>query len=402
MQPVCLEDLLAADHLARTVWSVVERLDLSKFEASLQARGSDPGRSATDPRVLVALWLYAATQGVGSGRELARLCECHDAYRWLCGGLSLNYHTLNDFRVGHGEALDAMFAQVLAALMMQGAVTLDRVSQDGTRVRASAGRSSFRRRQTLEDHLEKARRHLEDLKRQMDDPGQSLQKRVARERAARERLERVELALNEIQKIEQAKAAQKQKPSRDRPARASTTEPEARILKMGNGGFDPAHNVQLATDVESRAIVGVQVHNAGSDANLDAPMREAIERQTGRRVREHLMDGGFVTLAGIDRADTAGVTVYAPVPTRRHGGDPYEVRRGDSRAIGSWRQRMRTASAQSIYAQRASTSETVNGDLKTFRGLSRCMVRGLRKVRCVALWSALAYNVMHFASILAA
>lgn len=401
MQPVCVEEMLPGDHWARTVWAVVERLALSKFYEDVEARGSDPGRSATDPRLLVALWLYAAVEGVGSGREVDRLCKCHDAYRWLCGGVPVNYHTLNDFRVGYGEALDQLFTQVLGVLMHKGAVTVRRVSQDGTRVRASAGSSSFRRRKTLEDHLAAARQHVEDLKRQMDAPSESsAQRRAARERAARERVERVEAALGELQKIEEAKARQKKKPSKDRPARASTTDPEARRMKMGNGGFNPAHNVQFGVDTGSRAILGVEVSSAGSDANLDEPMREQIKERTGQKVEEQLMDGGFVTLDGIDRSTADGVVVYAPPPTPRKAGSAYEVRKGDSPAVAAWRQRMGTPEAQTIYRQRAATSETVNGELKAFRGLDRLLVRGVRKVKCVALWCALAYNVMHFASVL--
>jgi len=401
MQPVCLEEMLPADHPARTIWAVVEGLNLSKFYEGLDARGSDPGRSATDPQLLVALWLYAAVDGVGSGREVNRLCEHHDAYRWLCGGVAVNYHTLNDFRVGYGAALDELFTQVLGVLMAKGAVRVKRVSQDGTRVRAGAGSSSFRRKKTLGDHLAAARQHVEELKHQMDEPGESsAQRRAARERAARERVERVEAALTELQKIEEAKARQKKKPSKDRPARASTTDPEARVMKMGNGGFNPAHNVQFGADPESRAILGVEVSNAGSDANLDGPMREQIEKRTGQKVEEELIDGGFVTLDGIEQATAKGVVVYAPPPTPRTAGSPYEVRKGDSAAVAAWRQRMGTAEAKRIYKERAATSETVNADLKTFRGLDRLLVRGMRKVKCVALWCALAYNVMHFASVL--
>jgi transposase len=401
MQPVCLEEMLAADHPARTIWAVVARLDLSQFQEDLEARGSDPGRPATDPQLLVALWLYAAVDGVGSGRELERLCGCHDAYRWLCGGVAVNYHTLNDFRLGHGAALDALFTQVLGVLMAQGAVRVQRVSQDGTRVRAAAGSGSFRRRQTLQDHLEAARRQVADLKRQMDEPSEaSAQRQAARARAARERLARVEAALAELQKIEEAKARQKKKPSKDRPARASTTDPEARVMKMGNGGFNPAHNVQFGADPESRAILGVAVSQAGSDANLDEPMRKQIEERTGQKVEEQLMDGGFVTLDGIDRATAEGIVVYAPPPTPRKAKSPCEVRKGDSPAVAAWRQRMGTPEAKAIYKKRAAISETVNADLKTFRGLARLLVRGVRKVKCVALWCALAYNVMHFASVL--
>ena len=402
LRPCMLEELLPPDHDARMIWELVTALDLSEFCDSIRARGSVPGRSATDPQLLVALWLYATVNGIGSGRELARLCDAHDAYRWICGGLVVNYHTLNDFRVGHESALSALFTKVLACLVHKGVVTVERISQDGTRVRASAGSSSFRGRETLARLEEQMREHIEALQGQLDDPAYSgsARQQAAQQRAARDRLKRVGQALQELSKVEEGKSKQKPKKSKDRPARASTTDAEARIMKMPGGGYGPGHNVQLATDTASRAIVGVDVTNAGSDANESEPMRKQVEERTGRKVEEHLMDGGYVGLESIDRAFEEGVTIYAPVPKPRTAANAYEPRRGDTRGIAAWRRRMGTAEAKAIYKERASTAETVNGDLKSWRGLGPFLVRGLKKVRCIALWSALAYNVMHFAAAL--
>ena len=172
-EPVCLDARLPADHQARTIWRVVERLDLSAFYDGIAARGSEPGRAATDPKLLVALWLYAAVDGVGNGRKLDRLCREHDAYKWLCGGVSLNYHTLNDFRVAHEKSLDGLFTEVLTALTERGVVRIDRISQDGKRVRASAGSSSFHCEKTLRRRLKEVRAYVEELKRQPDEaPGE--------------------------------------------------------------------------------------------------------------------------------------------------------------------------------------------------------------------------------------
>lgn len=330
LRPCALDELLPPDHDARMIWKVVTSLDLSEFYEPIRARGSAPGRSATDPQLLVALWLYATKNGVGSGRELARLCESHDAYRWLCGGIVVNYHTLNDFRVGHERPLDALFTKVLACLVHKGVVTVDRISQDGTRVRAGAGSSSFRGRETLERLEEQMREHVKALQRRLDDPAHSgsARERAAQQRAARERLERVGQALDELSKVEEAKAKQKPKKSKDRPARASTTDAEARIMKMPGGGYGPSHNVQLATDTASRAIVGVEVTNAGSDVNESEPMRKQVEQRTGQKVEEHLMDGGYVGLESIDRASKEGVTIYAPVPKPRKAANPYEPPQG--------------------------------------------------------------------------
>ena len=380
---------------------VVEGLDLSAFEEPLKARGSTPGRAATDPKVLVALWLYAATAGVGSGRELARLCVYHSAYRWLCGGVSVSYHTLNDFRVGHEKALDELITQVLAMLIQHGVVSVRRVSEDGVRVRASAGSSSFRRRETLQEQLVEVRVHVQALKRQMDAVSASRQQ-AARARALRAKQRRLEAALEELPKIESARAASKHQPSEDRPPRASSTDPEARVMRMGAGGFRPAYNVQLATDTKSRAIVGVDVTNAGTDANQATPMREQVEQRSGCKVQEQLVDGGYVTLEEIQRTTDAGTTMYAPVPEPKGTASRYTPRKTDSEGVAAWRRLMGTPEGQETYKLRCSTSETVNADLCEHRGMRQFKVRGLHKVRCVVLWLALAYNLMHFAEVLVA
>lgn len=410
LQPCVLEELLAADHPARTVWAVVCRLDLSRFHEPITARGESPGRAATDPRLLVALWLFAAVEGVGNGRKLARLCEAHDAYRWLCGGVSVNYHTLNDFRVGHDKALDDLFTRALATLMHKGLVKVERISQDGTKVRASAGGGSYRRRPRLERLLEEARAHVAALKTQGDDaPGSAAEsalrgrRRAARERAARERLTRVEAALLEMSKLEAVKDAQRDdKPAKHQPPRASTTDPEARRMKMADGGCRPAYNIQIATDPSSRAIVGIAVTSHGTDHGEDQPLRERVEKDTGAKVSEQLLDGGYVKRESIRAAAESGVSVFAPLPATGKNGSVCIHNPQDSPAVAAWRTRMQTPEGRAVYKERASTSETVNADLKTFRGLSSLAVRGLKKVRCVVLWSALAYNLMHFAAALAA
>ncbi len=403
LEPCEFDRLVSQDHEVRTVWAVVERMDLSAFYAEIQACGSSPGRSATDPRILIALWLYATKSGVGSGRELDRLCREHSAYRWLRGGVPLNYHTLNDFRVAHGDKLDQLFTDVLSCLVHQGVVKVDRVAQDGTRVHASAGSSSFRRRETLEALQKKMREHVATVRRRLDDPAGdgSKQRRAARQRAARERLARVDEALKELAKLEEAKAKQKAKPSKKSPARASTTDPEARTMKMPGGGYGPGYNMQFAGDVESRAIVGVDVTNSGSDVHESEPMRRQIEERTGKTVNEHLIDGGYVGLNSIERAASDNVVVYAPVPkAKKKDQDAYAPRVGDGPGVAAWRRRMATDEAKAIYRQRCSTSETINGDLKAWRGLRYLRVRGLAKARCIALWCALTYNILHFASAL--
>lgn len=399
LQPTHVDALLPAGHEARMMWAAVERLDLSRFHDAIAARGSTAGRSAIDPRLLVALWLYATKEGVGGGRALERLCQHHDAYRWLCGGVTVSYHTLNDFRVAHEAALDELLTQMLTVLVHHDIVTVARVAQDGTRIRASAGRSSFRRRATLERLRDEMRDHVLALKSQLEDPAGGPQ-RAAREAA--DRLSRIEKALQTLDEIEPAKAKQKEKPSKHRAARASTTDAEARVMRMSDGGYRPAYNVQFAVDVTSGAIVGLDVCNRGSDVNESRPLRAQVERRTGRRMAEQLVDGGYVNLKEFDAASAQGVTIYAPVPTPKKATvDPHAPRPGDGPGVMAWRARMATSDAKTIYKQRASTVERANADAKQHRGLRAFTVRGLSKARCVTMWFALMYNITQFPTILA-
>lgn len=411
MRVECDEDLIPAGHRARVIWSVVQKLDLQKFYEPIKARAGVCGRDMTDPALLISLWLYAATRGVGSARELARLCTESRPYRWLCGGVSLNHHTLSDFRIDHGEALDELFTQVLASLVDRGLVKVHRISQDGTRVRACAGAASLRGEKRLEELLKQAQAHVTELAALLDDPeksaGLSAKKKAAQTRAAKERVERIEAAVAQLPalKSKQSAAAKKagdgeygKKLKKGQP-RVSTTDADARVMKMGDGGFRPAVNVQLATDTESRAIVGVQVTNVGSDKGLAEPMREQVEHRTAQKVGEHLMDGGFLVLSEIDTAVDQGVTLFVPPTIPR---DPekrdqrYQPKPTDTEAQAAWRVRMGTEEAKEIYRQRAATIETANADLKQHRGLGQLTVKGLAKGKCVALWCALAYNLLHF------
>jgi transposase len=398
LRPCSLEELLAPDHMARLVWELVMRWNLSGFEEQVKARGAAPGRAQTDPRILLSLWLYGDIQGVSSGRELDERCQSDDAYRWLSGGVSLNYHTLNDFRVDHEKALDGLLSQMIAALTSQGLVKVRRISQDGTRVRAWAGRKSFKTRPLLEQHLAEARAHVTAMKQQAADPKMPLRRQKAAERAAQQRLSRLEKAMGELAKVEAAKAQQKEKPSKHNAARASETDPEARHMRMPGGGNAPAYNVQFAVATEGRAIVGVDVTNAGSDVHQSQPMREQVEQRTGQKVEEHLMDGGYVGLDSIENAEPH-VTIFAPIPTANKAGvDPHHPMPGDGPDVGQWTRTMSTEPAKTIYKERARTSETVNAECKSYRGLTQFMVRGINKVRCVALMSAMAYNIVHFAA----
>jgi transposase len=402
--------LVEADHPVRVIWDVVCRLDLGRFYGAIKARDGAAGRDPTDPRLLVSLWLYAATEGVGSARELARLCVEARPYEWLCGGVTLNHHTLSDFRVGHGEALDGLLTQVIASLVGKGLVDVHRISQDGTRVRACAGAGSFRRKGRLGLLLEQARAHVAGLRSLLDDPGRAAalgaRKKSAMARAARERERRVEAALAQLPELEARQARRAARVSKKdkaagklREPRASTTDADARVMKMPDGGFRPAVNVQLATDTASRAIVGVEVIGNGNDHGRLAPMRRQVRGRTGLKVGEHLADGGYLTFGDVDAAAAEGVTLYLPPKPPRDPekfGSEYEPRPNDGEAVEQWRRRMGGEAGRGVYKERAATSETVNADLKTHRGLVPLTVLGLAKATCVALWCALAYNLMHF------
>jgi transposase len=408
MASQCADDLVEADHPVRLIWQVVCALDTSRFCSDIKARTGECGRDATDPKLLIALWLWAATDGVGSAREVARLCKESKPYQWLCGGISMNHHTLSDFRVAHGAALDDLLTQVIASLLEKKLISVHRISQDGTRVRACAGSSSFRRRERLGVLLKQARQHVADLKKLLDDPEQSaalaVRKKAAMQRAARQREQRIEQAIAQLPALEekQAKLAERKsaaEKTRLREPRVSTTDAEARVMKMPDGGYRPALNVQIATDTTSRAIVGVEVINAGVDSDQLEPMRQQVQRRSGGQVTEHLADGGYLTFDQIERAAEQDVTLYLPPSAPRQPdkyGDQFQPRPRDSEVVNAWRVRMGSEPAKEIYKQRAATSETVNADLKTHRGLVQLTVRGIAKATCVALWCALAYNLMHF------
>src|SRR5688500_8654343 len=367
IRTLALDQMLPADDEVRAVWDFVEQCDLSPLYAQIRAVEGVAGRNANDPRMLLALWLFATLKGVGSARELERLCERHLQYQWLCGDVSLNYHTLADFRVEHAAVLDGLLTQQVAALMHAGAVTLERVAQDGVRVRASAGKSSFRRRPTLEKCLQEARQQMERLQRevQTDPAAASRQEQAARQRAAEERLKNVQQALAACDQV-QAMKEKRKGDSLKHPARASTTDPDARNMKMANGGFNPAYNVQFATDTASQVIVGVDATTQGTDAGQLAPMVEQIERRTGLRPPEMLVDGGFSTQADLEALNDPdqGYKVYAPVKEeeqqRAKGQDPFAPRPNDSPRLNEWRTRMGTADARSVYKERAATAECVN------------------------------------------
>jgi transposase len=396
-----LDDLIPPEHTVRAIWEYVVGLDLAALLEPILAVQGRPGRSPIDPKILLALWLYATTRGVGSARQLDALCRSDIAYQWIVGEVSVNYHTISDFRTDHGDLLNDLLTKSVAVLLTEGLVDLERVAQDGMRVRASAGAASFRRRPTLEEALAEAREQVEALEKESeDDPTASNRRQQkARERAARERTQRIQDALNRLPELEAKKPADE----KDK-ARCSTTDPEATVMKMANGGFNPAYNVQFATDTQTQVIVGVEVLTLGSDQGQMGPMVEQIAGRYDRVPGAMLVDGGFAKHDDIEAVSgpEVGCTVYAPVPKPR---DPQVDRHArhpqDSETVAEWRQRMGTAEAKTIYKERAATAECVNA-LARRRGLLQLLVRGVAKVRAIALWHALAHNVLRIGKLRAA
>lgn len=418
LRALSLDELVPAEHRVRLVWAFAEALDLSCLYARIKAVEGHPGHPPADPRVLLALWLYATIDGIGSARALARLCAEHLAFQWLCGGVSVNHKTLADFRVSHGDLLERLLVDGFAALLKAGVAHLDRVAQDGMRVRAAAGAASFRRLSTLEQCQRAAAARVRQLRGEVDiDPGAASRRQAAAQRrAAEDRQRRVASALVAA---EQLGAARQARAGRDgdrrrrgksgggggepppaaggEPAgkepRASTTDAEARVMKMADGGYRPAYNVQFATDTRSGLIAGIAVDNVGSDMGKLRPMSEQLAQDYGIRPAEHLVDGGFAKLADLIALHEAGVVVYAPVPEPRDRiRDRHAPLPDDPPGVAAWRVRMAGEAAKAIYRQRAASAECTNAQARN-RGLVRLTVRGVEKVKAVVRWHALAHNM---------
>jgi transposase len=384
------------------VWAYVAGLDLSALLARVKAVEGKAGQPTIDPRILLSLWLLATLEGVGSARELDRLTEQHIAYEWLCGEVSVNYHTLADFRSKNEEFLGGLLTQSVATLLQQGLVDLEEVAQDGLRVRASAGAKSFRRQQTLQDCLDQAKQQVEALRKQLDEDDGAVSRRqqAARERAARERQERIEEALRQQEQLAQRdqQVLEEKGVKRKKEARTSTTDPEARTMKMPDGGFRPGYNVEFATATGSGIIVGVDVVNVGSDSGQLLPMVEQIEERYEQTPDRMLVDGDFAKHEDIETLHAEhDIDVYAPIKNaeqeKAKGNDPYQPKPKDGPGVGAWRTRMGTEAAKTIYQRRAQTAEWANARVRNM-GLRQLLVRGLEKVRAVALLYALAHNVI--------
>jgi transposase len=386
------EETLPADHRARLLWRIVERLDLTAFLAEAKAFEGQQGRDQTSVRMLLTLWLYAISVNVGSGREIERRLGSDPAFQWIVGDKRVGRTRLNEFRTSHPQALEKVFKDVLGVLMSKGLVSLDLVAQDGTRVRASASGPSFRRAPALADCRRQAALHLRAVLAQADE-ADDVRQQKAREAKARDYQRRVDEAIDVVCELQEANF-------RDKEVRSSTTDAEARVMKMPGGGFFPAYNVQLATagDPEGgpRTIVGVRVTNVGSDYGSVGPMLDDIERKCGARPSVLLADAGHASIADIDAAHERGVTALIAPWKKAKTSDP-----DDDSAAASWLKRMRTDEAKQQMRARPSLCELSNAHIKTRFAMASLLVRGLTKVTCMVLLTALTANLVAHAAFLA-
>jgi transposase len=393
LTPCSLEEMLPADHQVRAVVAFVARLDLAPLHDAIRSREGTPGHPAIDPAIVIAVWLYATLDGVGSAREVERLCELSLPYQWICGGVSVNYHTLADARTACDAWLDVTLTQSLTALLAAGAISLDTVAQDGLRVRAGAGAASFRRRATLERCAAEAAAQVAALKRELhDDTGASRRRKAAaRARAARERAERVEAALAALPAAEN-RAARNKKTRQQ--ARVSITDAEAAIMKMPDGGFRPAYNTQLAAETEHGLVVGWDVSTSGGDQPSLMPMVRQVTERLGRRPRHWLADGGFFNRETATELGKTGPELFCP-PHKVHAGNrrPEEAAENDTAEVAALRQRMVSEDGQARYRQRARWIEWVNAGYR-WRDWRQLPVRGVAKVTTLVKWQALAHNML--------
>jgi transposase len=314
LQPLDVDRLIDEDHAARKIWRVVEQLDLTRFEEETRAVEGAAGRPSHSPAVLVSVWLYAYSKGLHSAREISRQMEHEPGLEWLTGLRPINHHTLSDFRVDHGPALQELFEQVLAMLTMKGLITLERVAVDGTKIRADVNKKSYWRYGKIEAHLEMARGHLRALAKQEREEQTTKREAAARERAARDQEQRLEEALKEIERLRASKKRDKRKEPQ-----ASTTDPDASFMWTHDGGVAPAYNVQITADAAHGLIADVEVVNDPQDGQQIAPAMDRLLKRNGSYPQQVLADGGYTNNAAVAAMDERGIDYYSSWTGRNEG-----------------------------------------------------------------------------------
>jgi transposase len=457
---VDVEKLIGEDHPARGIWALVGRLDLGRFYEDIESSAEEGGRPAFDPQLLISLWVYAYSQGIGSAREVARRCEFDPAFQWLTGLEEVNYHTLADFRVEKQKELDELFTQVLAALSKEGLITLEQVMQDGTKIKAQASIRSYRHEDTLREHLERARRRVGE----MGDPRSeesSARTKPARERARREQQGRLENALQELEKLQERKTGEKAKNQ----VRVSSSDPQARVMHQSDGGLAPSYNAQISADAAHGLIVGVAVTQEANDCLQLLPAVDRVEARLQKKPQQMVADKGYTTretieamaernidfLGSMIEENKRGRAVLERLPpsafvydrerdcficpegkplgyegrhTKKKGFTYYRyeaewrdcqhcaskpqccpenqkqgrsvVRGEESAAVLAFQQKMAGEEAQVQYRRRGRVVEFCHAWIKSKLGLRQFHVRGLAKVQMELLWACLTYNLQHW------
>ncbi len=307
LRTVDVEKLVEDGHAVRSIWELVGRLDLRWYHAQIAAVEGGAGREHTDPQLLISLWLYAYSRGISSARELARQCEYEPGCQWLCGLQPVSHRTLSGFRSDNQIALDDLFTQVLGMLSAEGLITLERVTLDGTKIKANAGGNSFRRQEKIAAHLAAAREQVRVLNAQAaDEEKLATRQASARRRAARQRASRLAAALREVERLQREKV-------HDRKtflARASCTDPEAHVMRNGEGGTVPSYNVQLVTDTTHGLVVNVEATTDAIDYRQLEPALQRCEQRLGRQPRQLIADGDYTNHASVQAAAARGVDFY--------------------------------------------------------------------------------------------
>jgi transposase len=410
MKMSCLDDLLIIDHPVRRIWEYLEGIDLSQKLKNIKSVEGNAGRPAIDPRILVALWLYATVQGIGSAYVIAQYTKEHLAFQWICGGVPVERRTISQFRIDNGELFENLLAQGIVILIKAGAVTLEEVAQDGLRVRASTGSGSFRRESTIEELYTAAKQRIQELKneskedinscrtRQETDKKRGIQDRLDRLNRAKEEFEKYTENANEMRKRHKKKVINEEEKQE---IRISTTDPEARKMKMADGGFRPAYNFQVAVDTAKNLIIGTDVVNAGTDGGQMLQMYDAIKAKLGKSPKNYLVDGGFKSKSDVEHMTRDGCTIFMPVQEHSKKGkieNPYEPKPNETEAMDHLRIRMGQESAKKAYKRRAATVELVNANLRKMN-LYQITVRGLKKAKTIANMFAVTYNMLRTISL---
>jgi transposase len=448
-----VERLIPAEHPARAVWEFMGKVDLSAFETSIQAYEGGRGRAAYEPRLLLSLWVYAYSRGEWSGREISRLCETDPAYQWLTGMKPVNYHSLTDFRVQHEVALRQLFTQILAVLSQVGLVNLERVMNDGTKIRTQASKHSLRRKEKITEHLQAAREQVAAME-QAASAAESGRAVKAQQRALRERKQRLAGAWAEFDKLQ---------PQKGKTLLVSESEPEARKMKQADGGYAPCYNVQLSTEQSHGIIVGVGLGQSAADYQELDPAVQRIEENLGKP-KQLVVDGGYLSGTNLLQMQARGIELITPVndsreQLQRRGIAPefgraafrydeaqncFQCPAGASLTYKQKEQRggqvryryqapaavcqacpwkpqccpqtngrsldrydhdaemvahlakMQTPAVREIYKQRGQTAEFPIAWIKEKLGLRRFHVRGMLKAELETIWAAATYNIQQW------